>query len=415
MRDRKYLFSEYDWFSIEQNQVQKMEKEINATEGNYLLNTAVDDLARYFEDKFTIEVPALLREEIVVSQHETQVDVRNDPYRFIDDRSRPAYVQGTTVEVEIPFTGEAHVFKIQPVTFGLNLPYAEIRANVLILQIEGINLQAEVVRSEIDKMISKIDSYLDSLRGSADGLNRQLFGLARTAIESRRQKLLADSNLVGSLGFKIKGRPDSKKTFVVPEVRRKLSPTPPPASSAPFKPEPTLGNDDYEHILNVLENMAHVMERSPSAFKSMGEESLRSHFLVQLNGHYEGRATGETFNYEGKTDILVRSNGRNVFIAECKFWSGPKVLIETINQLLGYSSWRDTKVAVIVFNRNRDFSKVLASIPETVRSHPNYKRELPSGGETKFRYIFAHRDDVNREMFLAVLAFDIPSGDPETL
>ena len=56
--------------------------------------------------------------------------------------------------------------------------------------------------------------------------------------------------------------------------------------------------------------MAQVMERSPSAFSTMDEESLRSHFLVQLNGHYEGQATGETFNYEGKTDILIRSEGK---------------------------------------------------------------------------------------------------------
>ena len=39
----------------------------------------------------------------------------------------------------------------------------------------------------------------------------------------------------------------------------------------------------------------------------------------------------------------------------------------TLDQLLGYSSWRDTKVAVIVFNRNKDFSKVLKTIEETIR------------------------------------------------
>jgi hypothetical protein len=52
--------------------------------------------------------------------------------------------------------------------------------------------------------------------------------------------------------------------------------------------------------------MTHVMEQSPHAFVKMGEEDLRTHFLVQLNGVYEGQATGETFNFEGKTDILIR-------------------------------------------------------------------------------------------------------------
>ena len=33
------------------------------------------------------------------------------------------------------------------------------------------------------------------------------------------------------------------------------------------------------------------MERSPYAFKAMNEENLRQHFLVQLNGQFEGNAT----------------------------------------------------------------------------------------------------------------------------
>ena len=166
--------------------------------------------------------------------------------------------------------------------------------------------------------------------------------------------------------------------------------------------------DDYEHILSVMTNMALVMERSPSAFAAMDEEALRSQFLVQLNGHYEGQATGETFNYEGKTDILIRVKGKNIFIAECKYWSGPKKLIDTVNQLLGYASWRDTKVAIIIFNRNKNFSQVLEAVPGAIKAHPNFKREIDQPSETSFRYAFAHRDDPNREMTLTVLAFDVP-------
>lgn len=53
----------------------------------------------------------------------------------------------------------------------------------------------------------------------------------------------------------------------------------------------------------------------------MDEEALRSHFLVQLNGHLEGQATGETFNYHGKTDILIRS-GANLYTDELKSYEG---------------------------------------------------------------------------------------------
>ena len=155
--------------------------------------------------------------------------------------------------------------------------------------------------------------------------------------------------------------------------------------------------------------MAEVMERSPSAFRTMDEESLRSHFLVQLNGHYEGQATGETFNYSGKTDILLRVEGRNIFIGECKFWTGPKKLKETLDQILAYSSWRDTKVAVILFNRAKNFSAVLTNIPAAVEEHPNFKRSIPISGETRFRYVFSHKADVAREMIVTILAFDVPT------
>ena len=37
-----------------------------------------------------------------------------------------------------------------------------------------------------------------------------------------------------------------------------------------------------------------------------------------LNAQFEGKAAGEVFNGQGKTDILIREGGRNAFIAECK-------------------------------------------------------------------------------------------------
>ena len=408
MQDREYLFSNGRWHDVEAHQLQEMRKAVETMDGNRMLNTSVDDLAVYFEQKFQIDIPTLQVDEIVVDQRETKIDVSRDHNRMIFDRSRPFHIAGTEIEVEIPFKGEAEAFKVQPTTYTMSPPRAEDRGSVLVLRIVGTDLNADGVRVEIDRTIGEIQSHLTTLRGNAAGLKAQLPTQARSAIESRRQKLLADRNLVGGLGFKMKERPGTQQTFVAPEVRKKIAPTLPPASSAPYKPEPTLSNADYEHILGVLQNMVEVMERSPTAFVTMDEESIRSHFLVQLNGHYEGQATGETFNYEGKTDILVRSEGRNIFIAECKFWSGPKMLIDTIDQLLGYTSWRDTKVAVVIFNRNKDFSRVLAAIAETAKTHANFKRELPGSTETVFRYCFAHKDDKNRELSLTLLAFDVP-------
>ena len=152
------------------------------------------------------------------------------------------------------------------------------------------------------------------------------------------------------------------------------------------------------------------MERSPLIFQGIDEESLRTHFLVALNAQYEGQATGETFNYEGKTDILIRSGVRNIFVAECKFWSGAAKLIETITQLLGYLSWRDSKAAILIFNRNRDFSRVLETIPSTVREHANFQKDEGRRSETSFRYAFRHKDDAAKIVHVTVMAFDVPKS-----
>ncbi|NJL27247.1 MAG: hypothetical protein HC897_04815 [Thermoanaerobaculia bacterium] len=239
--------------------------------------------------------------------------------------------------------------------------------------------------------------------------NSNLQREAEAAVAARREHILANQDRVAALGIPLKRRDDAPKTFAVPEVRKKVAPPLPPPTTAAYIPEPILDMQNYDYILTVLQNMAHVMERSPSAFWSMGEEDLRQHFLVQLNGQFEGSATGETFNVGGKTDILLRANGRNVFIAECKFWKGPKHFREAIGQLLSYTAWRDTKTAILVFNRDVPLSTILSKITSETEKHANFKRWLEWKHETGLRCVLHHNGDPNREMTLSVLVFDVPS------
>jgi hypothetical protein len=158
--------------------------------------------------------------------------------------------------------------------------------------------------------------------------------------------------------------------------------------------------------------MALVIECSPKVLSLLDEETLRTLFLVQLNAQYERRATGETFNFRGKTDILIQAedsgHSGHAFIAECKFWYGAQAFSDAIDQLIGYITWRDTKTAIIVFNRNKNFSKVLATVRETAMQHPNFEREERSPRPTEYRFVFHRKDDPDRQFKLAVLVFDVP-------
>lgn len=268
-----YLFCRADWFSVEESQKRKLQSEIDSIDGSRLLNTSVEDLCDFFEEKFRIDIPELHEDQIVADQNEVQIDVSQDPMRFIRDRSRPFHMAGTLVEVTVPFSGESEAFAIQPTTFTTSLPRGEIRGSTLVIKVQGTDLNAQQVRGEVDRTIGEIKQYLDWLRGNAHSLNEQIRRLAKERINWRRQKLLADQNLVASLGFPLKERADAPRTFSAPNVRRRIAPTMPRASTAPYKPEPVLSADDYEHILSVMTNMALVMERSPSAFAAMDEDT----------------------------------------------------------------------------------------------------------------------------------------------
>jgi hypothetical protein len=404
------LFHKGDWFATQEGRTKKLTSAIDSMNGDELLNTSTVDLMKHLVSEYQLDVPKIYPDDLVVDQRETKIDVSQDRMRYIKDRSRPFYISGTSVDVELPFSGNKVGFDIQPSTSNYNNPRAQVGNGVLKFSISGAGLTADGVKQEIDRTIASISQHLAWLENDARGYNASLESLATQAIERRKEKLLKDRSLLAGLGFKMKARPGAAETFAAPLVRQNIRPAVPKpvASRAPYKPEPTLADEDYEHVLKVLENMVQVMELSPGAFREIDEESLRTHFLVQLNGHFAGDATGETFNFEGKTDILIKASGRNIFIGECKFWTGEKGYIETLDQVLSYLSWRDTKAAVLMFSRNKDFSGVLEKIMSSTPKHPNFKKLIRQRSETSWTYLFGHKDDGNREISITVQAYNVP-------
>ncbi len=403
------LFLKYDLRATIGNQGRGLAKEINSLSEAQILNTSQEEMLEYLIEKHRINPLEIDESNIQMDYSDAQIDVSRDFRRVVFNRSTPFYIAGTRVTFYVPFTGDSELFHCQPSTHSLNPPRAIVRSNELVFTYSLTNDRMTQVKELFEEELDRTKAEVGRVNADVAGFNTSLAQNARQAFNARREKILQDRNLAESIGFPLRRRENPPSTFVLPDVKRKVTPKIPTVSSEPFTPEPTLAMDEYEHILSVLSNMVEVMERSPRAFKHMGEEDLRTHFLVHLNGHYEGQATGETFNYEGKTDILIRAEGRNIFIAECKFWTGPAGLTDALDQLLGYTAWRDTKTALLLFNRNRNMSTVLNGIPKTVRDHSNYKSERTTKSETEFRYIFGHRDDINREITLSILAFDVPA------
>jgi hypothetical protein len=121
--------------------------------------------------------------------------------------------------------------------------------------------------------------------------------------------------------------------------------------------------------------------------------------------------TGETFNAAGKTDILIRADNKNVFVAECKFWRGSKAFTESIDQLLGYLTWRDSKCALLVFSTTKDSSAVRQKMHEVMQSRPEHKKTIFHTPDGDGRYILVRQSDPGREITVTTQLYDIPIKD----
>lgn len=393
----------YDYIELRKDQIIS---EINSYDKNQLLNSSLYDLADYIEDKFSINIPELLKNEITVSQQETKIDISNRvgylPVRYGGNQ----YADGIKVIVKIPYKGNSSYFSYKPSTYRTVFPYAHIMSNYLQLEFSDVQFTSEQLKNNIDHEIENIEFFLNSLRKDATDFNRNIRTFISTKLENRKNKLLEADNLVANLGFKLEENTTVSKTFSVPIKKQIICPI--SNNTDPYMPEPALDNETYNKILMTLQSMSLVIERSPETFKNMDEEAIRTLFLVNLNAQFQGQATGETFNCNGKTDILIRVNDKNIFIGECKFWKGEKKYIETIDQILGYTSWRDTKTAILIFNKNKETSKVIETIKQATIQHKNYKRKLNQENEQELKYVFGHNSDMNRELILSVLIFDLP-------
>jgi len=385
----------------------EVETEIQNYDAEQMLESDTDKLCEQFYEKYELKVPNLQGKEITIQSKEKDIYSRGHSGLF-ESSMPPKKIRGTEIAFFIPFEGDSELFNLTPSHFQTNPPSAEVTEDELRIAIEVLpDMEKSVVNEKFNEILSDINHWLEFVEIDIRAWNIKLKRKIRGGIEARKKKISRDKSIVKSIGFPIRKREDKFVAYAIPKVQKKIIPKS-IRSQEGSQQGHELAMKNYESILDSINHMAIVLERSPKAFRTMEEEDLRFCFLIPLNGLYEGDAGGEVFNFNGKTDILIRSGGKNVFIAECKFWNGPKSLSDAINQLLGYVSWRDTKTAILIFNRNKEPSKVLAQIPDIVKKHPNYEKELEYNLETGFRFVLHQNEDKDRKLCLTVLVFDVP-------
>lgn len=403
----EHLFSRGRLDQVFANQHRQLVEEVESMDTGYILNANEPELCAHLTEKYDLEAPSIKGLPEIVSAVELDIDVGDDPGRYFSHPG-PHTMKGQRVTVAVSVEGSVELANFRPSTSLINLPVGSIEDSEIHLSYEQVGHKADQLRGQIDQEVDVIRKQFEHIRPEVAAFMAGLPGFVAEVVANRKKKLLADAGVVGSLGFKMRKPADQPTTYAAQVRRRLVARKPEVSAGTPVIPEPVLQRDDYEHILGVMKHMSLMMERSPSTFAGMKEEAFRDHFLVTLNGHYEGDATGETFNHAGKTDILLRHEGSNIFVAECKFWSGGAGLLATFDQLLSYTTWRDTKTAIVLLNRERKMSTVLAQIEAVAAEHPCFARSEGSQSEGDFRFVFKHPKDPGREIYVAVLCFDVP-------
>lgn len=253
----------------------------------------------------------------------------------------------------------------------------------------------------------RVRTQTDHIATEVNAFNARLEAEVTQIISTRKAGLLKELNLMSNLGVPIKKASDLPSTFAVPAPKKKVIVAKPSAPTSSFTPEPTLDEQTYDEILKIINDTGTEIERHPRIYQGKDEETLRDHFLMVLSPHFSS-VTGETFNRAGKTDILIRHNAKNIFVAECGIWKGVKHFLGKVDQLLSYLTWRDSKTALICFVRNQEFTAVIETIKKEIPSHACFVKEHSSIDEAWLRYDFTLINDPTRPVSVAILCFHYP-------
>ena len=409
-RNNMQPFRDGDTFTTFRKLLDTVIAEINSLDNEYVLKASQTELEAHFVEKVIIEPLVLHSVNKYIKQKKgVKIDVGYDIRRAFFPGER-AIVQGTRIDIAIPFEGDPMLWKIRASTFSVSgYPDIEIRNSEILFSVDfpDDSAQSEQIRSEIGRNTTSLEEGVRYLKNDVTNHNNSAPNTIKQVLERKRTLAQSTIGAIAALGIPIK-RVDAEPTFTIPVKRRTKPFVLPSVTTGLYKPDPFLEEKEYQHILEILRSMSLVIERNPSSFASLDEEAIRDHFLLQLNGHYEGGATGETFNASGKTDILIRVDNKNVFIAECKFWHGQKAFGGAVNQLLSYLTWRDSKCALLIFNKTTDSNAVRQKMHQTMEVLPEHRKTEVHQSNGESRYILVKLSEPGKEIIVTTQLYDIP-------
>jgi hypothetical protein len=356
------------------------------------------------DDRVTQRDPARWLEELLHSLPEVPRLADRADWRLLEGGSRNG------VSLIVAFEGDPTFFDDHVNTNRHSMPHprlAWVKDRELTIPLVNVGGKSEG-KDAAEQAVGRIESELTLASAQLATARTRLSEDLEQAIERRRGEALRHRTEVESLGIPIRPRGDAPKVFKDPGIVRRPTPTGEPADAEVKDTGYKLSDQFFEHINGVIRSAGRAMSASPQTYRNWDEEDRRQVLLLMLNTHYEGKVFAEAFNATGKTDLLVRHEGRNLYVAECKIWSGPKAFSESIDQLFGYSTWEDVKLSLVVFVETRGLTDVIAKAKGALAGHRRFRSFRDVAEETELRAVMAWPGDDQRHVTLQVLFVHIP-------
>ncbi|MBS1903236.1 MAG: hypothetical protein JSS75_06000 [Bacteroidetes bacterium] len=393
-------------------------KEIEQLSEARALEMNIEQMTQSFHDRYALKVIRIDFENVYREETEKDISLSLHPDAFVRARafdSNHETVRKTCIEVHFPYEGDSKLFRYKThISLGLRTDIEYDQRDVWFERICWYdNEDPQELNKSLHGTINRFKAEYEYELSEWNKFNSSLRERIAQALNERKQKAERTGKLRSALTIPLKKRNDIPRTFAVAPItpRQKLIVVQVPRKTS-TAPEPSLSEGIYNEILNTIHDVGLGFERLPSIYSNKGEEDVRDMLMLFLEMRFELPIVGEAFNRHGKTDILVKYESHNVFVAECKVWGGEKRLRETdIPQLLRYLTWRDTKTAMIVFVREAGFSEIIKKADAAVKSHPNFLREVDRPSESWINYRLHLDQDKDKEVSMALILFHLPKAD----
>lgn len=398
----------------------ELEGEIDSFADEKIVNCDVDEWTEYLTEKYRVEPISFYVDYATRSIQKTQIK-RNNPWgHFGDVYGEPQFymVDGCNIDYKVPFSGDDVLLKCTPSTyimtsfeiFGFQKPsntnygFITIRLSYTNQEMKGFgdNLE-EKVNSDFRNQFSSFEKMSGYANDDIRSYNENLTSNVQQLLNKRREKADVFFSFSKALKIPLNLNSSSPNLTPIPLKKPHRANLNEPKSHAQEQ-QFYIDDSDFENIIKIIHLCGTALEESAKTFNQFNEEALRDYIKGMLSSHYENTVTGETFRRVGKTDIQIQREDKAAFIAECKVWHGIKLFSDAIEQLFCYATWKDTKLSLIIFNKeNKNFAGVQQQVQSWLKENCKSCKQWNSNIWDCVKY----REDTGRDVRLAVALYDV--------